>query len=111
MLENIFKITSVSVLVLILTSCGSVQVGKDFDMHTLQSKIERGVSTRTQVTAWIGTPTGTGMSMDTNGESLDEWSYYFATGKISDLSGANVKMLQIRFEPILNSEWVTLHLA
>ena len=95
---DILKVTSVSLLTLILTACGSIQVGKDFDMHTIQSKIERGVSTQNQVSAWIGAPTGTGMSMDASGESLDEWTYYFASGKISDLSGAKVKMLQIRFD-------------
>ena len=98
MLDNIFRITSVSMLVLILTGCGSIQVGKDFDMQTIQSKIERGVSTQNQVTAWIGAPTGTGISMDASGESLNEWTYYFASGKLSDLSGAKVKMLQIRFD-------------
>ncbi len=98
MLNNICKIITVSMLVLILTACGSVQVGKDFDMHTIQSKIERGVSTQNQVTAWIGAPTGTGVNMDANGESLNEWTYYFASGKLSDLSGAKVKMLQIRFD-------------
>ena len=98
MLGKIFRSTFVSMLAMILTACGSIQAGKDFDMHTLQSKVERGVSTQNQVTAWIGTPTATGISMDASGESLDEWAYYFASGKLSDLSGAKVKMLQIRFD-------------
>lgn len=85
-------------LVLFLTACGSVQIGRDFDMHTFETKIERGVTNQTQIRGWLGAPTGTGMTMDSNGEQLDEWSYYFASGKLSDLSGAKVKMLQIRFD-------------
>jgi outer membrane protein assembly factor BamE (lipoprotein component of BamABCDE complex) len=98
MLDKLFLIISVSLFVLALTACGSIQVGKDFDMQTLQSKIERGVSTQNQVTKWIGLPTGTGISMDTSGEALAEWTYYFASGKLSDLSDVKVKILQIRFD-------------
>lgn len=98
MLDKIFRITSVSMLVMLLTACGSFQVGQDFDLHALQTKIERGVSTQNQITAWIGAPTSTGISMESSGESLGEWTYYFASGKLSDLSGSKVKMLQIRFD-------------
>ena len=88
----------ISLLLLILTACGTVQAGHDFDLKIFETHVERGVSTQLQVRAWLGTPTGSGVNVDTSGEKLDEWTYYFASGKLSDLSGAKVKMLQIRFD-------------
>lgn len=85
-------------LILMLAACGTVQVGRDFDMRAFETKIERGVSTQNQVRAWLGEPTGTGVSVDTGGERFDEWTYYFAAGKLTDMSGSRVKMLQIKFD-------------
>jgi outer membrane protein assembly factor BamE (lipoprotein component of BamABCDE complex) len=84
--------------VFLLAACGSFQVGRDFDAHAFEAKIERGVSTQSQVRAWLGAPTGTGINVDTGGERFDEWTYYFAAGKLPDMSGARVKMLQIKFD-------------
>ena len=36
--------------------------------------------------------------MDTGGERFDEWTYYFASGKLPDMLGAKVKILQIKFD-------------
>ncbi len=92
------RIAATSLIVFLLAACGTVQVGRNFDMRAFETKIERGVSTQSQIRAWLGAPTGTGINVDTGGERFDEWTYYFALGKLSDMSGANVKMLQIKFD-------------
>lgn len=87
-----------TLLIFMLAACGTVQVGQDFDIRAFEAKIERGISTRNQVHAWLGKPAGTGISVDTGGERFDEWTYYFASGKLPGMAGAKVKMLQIKFD-------------
>ena len=96
--SKIIRPAIVSLLLLILTACGTVQAGHDFDLKVFETHVERGVSTQLQIRAWLGTPTGSGVNIDASGEKLDEWTYYFASGKPTDLSGAKIKMLQIRFD-------------
>lgn len=97
---SLLRAFSVSLICLSLAACGTVQVhaGRDFDMRAFENKVERGVSTQNQVRAWLGAPTGTGVNVDTNGERFDEWTYYFASGKLPDMAGAKVKTLQIKFD-------------
>jgi outer membrane protein assembly factor BamE (lipoprotein component of BamABCDE complex) len=85
-------------LIFMLAACGTVQVGQDFDVRAFEAKVERGISTRNQVRAWLGEPAGTGISVDTGGERFDEWTYYFASGKLPGMAGAKVKMLQVKFD-------------
>lgn len=92
------RIAATSLIVFSLAACGTVQVGQNFDLRAFETRIERGVSTQSQVRSWLGAPTGTGVNVDTAGEHFDEWTYYFALGKLPDMSGANVKMLQIKFD-------------
>lgn len=94
----ISRIASISIIALLLTACGTVQVGQDFDLRATETKIERGVTTRNQIRTWIGAPTGSGVSVDTGGERFDEWTYYFASGRLSGMSNATVKILQIKFD-------------
>lgn len=89
---------SISIIALLLAACSTVQVGQDFDLHTFETKVERGVTTQGQVRAWLGAPTVSGVSVDTGGEHFDDWTYYTATGKLPDMSGAKMKMLQIKFD-------------
>lgn len=95
-----FRLSRVAAILLIsmLAACSTVQVGHDFDLRAFESKIERGVSTQSQVRAWLGAPTGTGVGVDTSGERFDEWTYYSASGRLPDLAGAKVKILQIKFD-------------
>lgn len=88
----------VSLIIFLLAACGTIQTGRDFDVRTFETKIERGISTQNQVRTWLGTPTSTGVNVDTSGERFDEWTYYFASGKLSDMAGAKVKTLQIKFD-------------
>lgn len=85
-------------LIPMLAACSTVHVGHDFDLHTFEARVERGVSTQSQVRAWLGAPTGTGVSVDAGGERYEEWTYYSASGRMADLEGATVKMLQIKFD-------------
>lgn len=91
------RITTVS-MILMLAACSTVRVGQDFDLHSFEAKIERGVSTKNQVRAWLGAPTGMGINVDTGGERFEEWTYYSASGRLPDMAGAKVKMLQIKFD-------------
>lgn len=92
------RTVSIAAITLLLAACGSVQVGRDFDVRSADTKIERGTTTQSQVRGWLGAPTSTGVHVDTAGERFDEWTYYFASGKMSDMSGAKVKTLQIKFD-------------
>ncbi len=85
-------------VVFFLAACGTVNVGQDFAVNVFEAKVERGISTRDQVRAWLGTPTSTGVSMDKDGERLEDWTYYHASGKLPDMSGAKVKFLQVTFD-------------
>lgn len=93
-----FSRIAITLLISMLAACGTVQVGQDFDVRAFETKIERGISTQNQVRAWLGAPTGTGVNVDTGGERFDEWTYYFASGKLPGMAGAKVKMLQIKFD-------------
>lgn len=84
--------------IFMLAACGTVQVGQDFDLRAFEARIERGVSTQSQVRAWLGAPAGAGVNVDTGGERFEEWTYYSASGRLPDMAGAKVKMLQIKFD-------------
>lgn len=92
------RAVSIAIIAFSLAACSTVQVGQNFDMRSIETRIERGVTTQDQIRAWLGTPTNTGGSLDTGGERFDEWTYYYASGKLPDMSGARVKMLQIKFD-------------
>lgn len=95
---SILRTASISIIALLLAACSTVQVGRDFDVRSLEMKIERGVTTQNQVRIWLGAPTGAGVNVDTGGERFDEWTYYFASGKLPGMSNAKVKTLQIKFD-------------
>jgi len=84
--------------VLLLSACGTVKMGRDFDVGVFTAKIEQGVTTQSQVRSWLGEPTSVGVSLDFDGERYDEWAYYFAEGEMADMSTAKVKILQIKFD-------------
>ena len=93
-----FSRIATGLLIFMLAACSAVQVGQDFDVRAFETKVERGISTQNQVRAWLGAPTSMGVSVDTGGERFDEWMYYFASGKLPDMAGTQVKMLQIKFD-------------
>ena len=95
---NMSRITVVFLSILLLSACGTVQMGRDFDVGVFATKIEQGATTQEQVKSWLGEPTSVGVSVAADGERSDEWSYYFAEGELSDMSKAKVKILQIKFD-------------
>jgi outer membrane protein assembly factor BamE (lipoprotein component of BamABCDE complex) len=97
---NFSRIAVVLLSMILLSACGSVKVGRDFDVGVFAAKIEQGVTSQEQVRSWLGEPTSVGVSVAADGERSDEWSYYFAEGELSDMSTAKVKILQIKFDKL-----------
>ena len=89
---------SILIVTLVLTACGTIQAGRDFDVRSFEMNVERGVTTQNQIRTWLGTPANTGVNVDTGGERFDEWTYYFAAGRLPDMSNSRMKMLQIKFD-------------
>ena len=82
----------------ILTGCASVEVGRDFDLAAFDSKVQRGVSTRSDVRSWLGAPAGVGASIETSGERFEQWTYYRGEGRFPVMGDAHLKLLQIKFD-------------
>jgi outer membrane protein assembly factor BamE (lipoprotein component of BamABCDE complex) len=95
---NFSRISVILLSVLLLSACGSIKVGRDFDVGVFAAKLEQGVTTQDTVRSWLGEPTSVGVSLATDGERFDEWDYYYAEGEMNDMSAAKVKILQIKFD-------------
>ncbi|MEO8332584.1 MAG: outer membrane protein assembly factor BamE [Gallionella sp.] len=95
---NFSRITVILLSILFLSACGSLKMGRDFDVGVFATKIEQGVTTQTQVKSWLGEPISVGVSLEADGGRYDEWDYYFAEGELADMSTAKVKILQIKFD-------------
>ena len=87
-------------LAVVLSGCatGWFHVGSDFDLNAFTSHVERGVTTKDQVRSWLGAAPSTGVDVDTSGQRFDEWTYYFAEGRLASLSDTTLKSLQIKFD-------------
>lgn len=85
-------------MILLLTGCGSIQIGRDFDVKAFESMAKVGETTKAQVRKVLGAPKSSGVSIDRDGERLMEWVYFYATGKVSAMNDAGLKILQIRFQ-------------
>ena len=81
-----------------IAGCSTVEIGSAFDSSIFEKNVQRGSTTRTQVQAWLGAPTGKGVSVDTSGERFEEWTYYHGEGQLPRMSGANFRILQIKFD-------------
>jgi outer membrane protein assembly factor BamE (lipoprotein component of BamABCDE complex) len=92
------SIAAIFLAVFLLSACGTVKMGRDFDVGVFAAKLEQGVTTQSQVRSWLGEPTSVGVSLATDGEHFDEWDYYYAEGDLTDMSNAKVKILQIKFD-------------
>jgi hypothetical protein len=96
------RIKVILLSVLLLSACASaplsVKLGRDFNVDTFSTKIEQSVTTQDEVRTWLGEPVSVGISLTENGERFDEWTYYFATGVVTDLGAAKVKILQVKFD-------------
>ena len=82
---------------LLLVGCTTVQFGRDFEITRFDSAVRVGATDQNAVRALLGAPVSTGISME-DGERLVEWVYYYGDGKLSKLSEAKFKLLQVRFD-------------
>lgn len=85
-------------MVLFLTGCGSIQIGRDFDVKAFENMAKVGETSKTQVQKVLGAPKSSGISINRDGERLVEWVYFYATGKMSTMDDAGLKILQVRFD-------------
>lgn len=85
-------------MIMLLAGCSTIQVGRDFDMQTFESIVKVGKTTKAQIRNKMGSPKNKGVSIKSDGERLDEWLYFYATGKLSGMDDAQLKILQIRFD-------------
>ncbi len=97
---SIMRKMAMVMLAVLLASCSATtfNVGNDFDVQQFTAKVERGVTTKNQVRSWLGETTGTGVRVETDGQRYDEWTYYFAAGNLSNVSGTHLKTLQIKYD-------------
>ena len=85
-------------MVLLLAGCGSIHIGRDFDVNAFESMAKVGETSKTQVRKVLGAPKSSGVAINRDGERLVEWVYFYAAGKMSAMERAGLKILQIRFE-------------
>lgn len=91
--------TAVAVLfVALLSACTTFKVGHDFDVALFTAKIQQGVTTESQVRAWLGDPAGVGVAVEPDGQQLDQWNYYYAEGDMSKMNETRIKILQVKFD-------------
>ncbi len=81
-----------------LAACSTVNIGRDFDLQTFASKVEHGKTTQTQVRGWLGAPTSSGIVVDSSGDRMEEWTYYYGGGRLPNMPDAHLKLLQIKFD-------------
>ena len=92
----------------LLVACGSVQVGRDFDINAFEPRVQRGTTTQAQVRSWLGSPNSTGFEVDAQGVRNEEWTYFYGQGQLSGSSDAKFKMLKVRYDPqgrVLSYSW------
>lgn len=92
-----YRLLTVAALATLLAACGTIRVGVDFDPKTFEARVQRGTTTQAQVREWLGAPNGSGVTVQTDGERYDEWTYYYGEGQVSG-GDARLKILQIKFD-------------
>lgn len=96
-MSRIIRLSAIAFFALLLTACANFQVGHDFDVGMFATKIQPGVTTEADVRAWLGDPSGTGISMEADGKRYDQWNYYYAEGNVSNMNKTKMKILQVKF--------------
>jgi len=91
------RILVMAAVVGLLSACGTVQVGNDFDLQQFTQGVKHGVTTRHEVRSWLGGPSSTGVAVDNNGEQTEKWIYYYGSGSVSDMQQAHLKYLEVQF--------------
>ncbi len=86
------------VLGVMLAGCSTVQVGRNFSVQAFASRVVRGRTTEAEVRSWLGAPGSTGIVVQSNGERLTKWAYFYGQGTLPRLNGAHLKMLEVQFD-------------
>ena len=68
-------------LLVLVSACTTVKVGREFDLAAFDAKVQRGVTTQSEVRGWLGAPNGTGVSVETGGERYEELRAYNWSGE------------------------------
>ncbi|HTT11534.1 MAG TPA: hypothetical protein VMG60_11640 [Burkholderiaceae bacterium] len=87
------------ILSFLLAACSTVQLGRDFDPAAFDARVQRGVTTQTEVRDWLGAPSSVGVSVESDGERFEKWTYYYGVGELPSMTNARIKILEIRFDP------------
>jgi hypothetical protein len=97
-LSTMKKTTLMIVAVTLLAGCGTLQVGREFDLNTFATRVQRGASTQSDVRAWLGEPGSIGMSVEADGEQSVRWVYFHGAGKIGGQENTKIRMLEVFFD-------------
>jgi len=92
-----FKFLAAVFLSAALAGCGTMQVGRDFDLQRFESQVKRGVTTKGEIRAWLGAPAATGTAVNARGEHLLQWTYYHGRGRMGRMSQVEFRILEIQF--------------
>jgi len=87
----------VAAMFLLLAACGSMQVGKDFDLQQFRQQVKQGITTKSDIRNWLGSPASSGVTVETDGKHYEKWSYFFGSGQMPRMSDARLKYLEVRF--------------
>lgn len=90
------KLFLISLSLMALASCTTIQIGKDFRLQSFTKNAELGKTTQNQIFAWLGKPMSSGISVKEDGQRLVEWFYFYGNGKLPNMENAKIKTLQIR---------------
>ncbi|MDH5517476.1 MAG: hypothetical protein OEY36_06615 [Gammaproteobacteria bacterium] len=85
-------------MILLLSSCTTFKLGRDFDVQAFEAIAKVGETSKTLVRSALGAPKNTGFSLNADGERLLEWVYFYGSGKMTSMDNAELKILQIRFD-------------
>ncbi len=85
-------------MIMLVAGCGSIQIGRDFNVKAFEDMAKVGETSKAQVREVLGAPKSSGIAINKDGERLVEWVYFYATGKMSAMEDAGLKILQVRFQ-------------
>lgn len=95
---HLLTVIILPVLFSLLSGCSTVQIGRDFDIEAFEEIVGMADMSKAQVKELLGVPKGKGIAVEEDGKRLDEWLYFFGSGKLPDMSDTTIKTLQIRFD-------------
>ena len=95
---NKTKLISACCGLALLGGCASFQLGNDFNLEQFANQIQHGVTSQSEVKAWLGAPQSRGVVVDRDGEKLQRWLYFYSKGKLGDMGNAGMKTLEVQFD-------------